>query len=80
MQTTRMSHPHSQPVGTVPRQNGAMYPIWIDFANKTSLGLGVTQIVIGVLCIICEVVMIADSTLTGQIGQGVWGGLFVSDL
>jgi len=80
MQDTRGSQSRSQPVGTVPTQNGITSRIWTNFANKTSLRLGVTQIVIGVLCIICEVVVIVDSDLTGIMGQGIWGGLIVSDL
>ncbi|KAK2192604.1 hypothetical protein NP493_26g06038 [Ridgeia piscesae] len=69
MQDTRGSQSRSQPVGTVPTQNGITSRIWTNFANKTSLRLGVTQIVIGVLCIICEVVVIVDSDLTGIMGQ-----------
>ncbi|KAK2192603.1 hypothetical protein NP493_26g06005 [Ridgeia piscesae] len=51
-------------------------PIWKNYAKKTSMLLGVAQIVIGVLCIGFHIAVIVDVTPTAKIGQGIWGGLF----
>ena len=55
-------------------------PVWTNYAKKTSMLLGVAHIVVGVLCIGFHIAVIVDVTPTAKIGQGIWGGLFVSDL
>ena len=54
--------------------------IWTNFASKTSLLLGVAQIVIGVFCIIFQTVVIIAASPSAKMVQGLWGGIFVSEI
>ena len=84
MQTTTVLPPG----GAVPVQNVVFVPqyvtsqpqprIWANYASKSSTALGATQMVIGLLCVVCNVVAIVAHSPTAVAGHGIWGGLFVS--
>ena len=86
MQTTTVLTPGGQLAGGVPVQNVVIIPsygearIWTNYASKTSLKLGVTQIIIGVLCIVFNITAIAEHVWNTSFGPGIFGGLFVSSL
>jgi len=84
MQTTTVLPPG----GAVPAQNVVFVPqyvtsqpaprIWANYASKSSTALGATQMMIGLLCVLCNAVAISAHSPTALIGHGIWGGLFVS--
>lgn len=52
-----------------------------SYAGKQSIGLGIAQVVIGVLCAVCNVVILATSDADkglGVVGHGFWCGALVS--
>ena len=57
----------------------ARYPtrVYKDYPEKTSLGLGITQVLMGALCIIFQAVSIGFNSLSGYIGVGIWCGVMV---
>ena len=86
MQTPTVLTPGGQLTGGVPVQNVVIIPsygearVWTNYASKSSFNLGVTQIVIGVLCIVFNITAIVEDTLMTAFGPGIIGGLFVSSL
>ena len=89
MQTSTVLSPGAQPVGALPMQNVMILPqyvtapppstIWATYASKWSSALGVTQIVIGILCIVSNAVAMGAGSPVATTGHGIWGGCFVSD-
>ena len=89
MQTSTVLSPGAQPVGALPMQNVVIMPqyvtapppstIWATYASKWASALGATQIVIGILCIVSNVVAMGAGSPVATIGHGIWGGCFVSD-
>ncbi|KAI0207153.1 hypothetical protein LSAT2_008172 [Lamellibrachia satsuma] len=86
MQTTTVLPPGGQQAGAVPMQNVVIMPqyvtsqpepqVWTNYASKSSLILGATQIAIGLLCILFNAVAIGAHSTTAVVGHGIWGGLF----
>jgi len=75
-----------QPVGYIALQNVHVLleritsTIWTHYARKSSLVLGLAQIVIGLFCMLFNASAdVAKSPVT-VVGYGVWGGVFVSEL
>jgi len=76
---------NSVPVGAVPHESALVYmPVPIRsttydrYQSKQSIGLGVTQIIIGILCIIFNIVCIRvvyDYDNLAFIGHGFWCGI-----
>ena len=50
----------------------------LNYASKHAFGLGITEIVLGVLSIIFHIIIIAYKTGVYNIGYGIWCGIFVS--
>ena len=48
------------------------------FHGKSVLGMSIVQIIFGVACIILQIVLIVTYRFLGDIGQGIWAGIFVS--
>ena len=49
-----------------------------NFLDQQALGLGITQILIGVLCIICNGVALGEGEIYSIVAHGIWGGFIVS--
>ena len=60
-----------QPVLVTPR-------VYDNFQHKSSYALGITQVVIGSLCILFNAVGIGIGSFTSNSGTGIWTGIFVS--
>lgn len=69
--TVVTTHPVAQPVSVTPRPPP-------ELERKPCQALGITQLVIGCLCVVIEIILVAiDSTESAY--QGIWAGVFVSD-
>ena len=65
----------AQNVVIVPAEPESRY--WRNYASESSLLLGIAHIVIGILCIMCNLVAIGAQSPTAVAGHGIWGGAFV---
>jgi len=52
--------------------------VWTNYDQTTSIALGYAHIVVGILCIIVNIIAIIIHSFLGQVGAGIWGGVFVS--
>ena len=43
------------------------------------LGLSITQVILGVACIILQCILIANKSIIYEVGQGIWAGFIVSN-
>ena len=53
----------------------------IQYNQKAALGLGITQMTLGILCIISNILMISvisKENLSKILFYGIWGGILVS--
>lgn len=83
MQTTTVL---SSGGAAIPMQNVVIVPsneanrptstVVTNYAKKTSRVLGVLHIIIGLLCIVFNVIRIAEQSPGEMIGHGIWCGLF----
>ncbi|KAK2192606.1 hypothetical protein NP493_26g06045 [Ridgeia piscesae] len=64
----------AQNVVIVPAEPESRY--WRNYASESSLLLGIAHIVIGILCIMCNLVAIGAQSPTAVAGHGIWGGAF----
>lgn len=58
------------------------YParVYKNYPEKTSRGLGITQVRVGAICIAIQSVSIGFGSLSGIIGVGIWCGVMVGQL
>ena len=59
-----------------------IYParVYKNYPEKASRGLGITQVLMGSLCIALQAVSIGFNSLSGIIGVGIWCGVMVGQL
>ena len=43
------------------------------------LGLSITQVILGVACIVLQCILIVNKSFIHYVGQGVWAGVIVSN-
>ena len=53
--------------------------VYATYPKKTALGLGITQVIVGVLLIIFNILSAVYYTAVSASGYGFWGGIFVSN-
>jgi len=49
--------------------------VYGNYNSKQSMGLGVTQVVVGVICIVINAIGIAFGSLLAVVSIGIWGGI-----
>lgn len=50
-----------------------------QYNRKAAMGMGITQMIIGVICLILNIVLMAFAKMffTSYIAYGIWGGILV---
>jgi len=88
VQSTSPSHPPAsnqqttyQPSSVVITSPGQAYSsqstVYTKYRSAQSRGLGITQIIVGALCIVLNVLAIVFESIPSIIGFGIWGGILV---
>ena len=49
------------------------------YRGGCELGLSITEVILGVVCIILHIVLLTNKLFYNFVGQGIWAGVIVSN-